>query len=65
MIVSFVLFNLSTESISLKNATAGFLDKAYVVICEIITSTASELLTLEVAQEQSESAQQDEEGKFI
>ena len=41
------------------------MDQTDAELCEVTTSTASEPLTLELTQEQSESTQQEEEGKFI
>ena len=65
-VLQVVLANLSCKSIFLENdESSGSLDKADVHICKITTNTASEPLTFKATQEQFESEQQQEEGKFI
>ena len=65
-IVSFVIINLSTESIFLsKCEMLGFLDQTDTDMCEIMTSLAMELLALEVTSEQPESPLSYRESHFI
>ena len=64
--IPFVIINLSTKPIFLaKHEGLGFLDKANIKICEIMTSSALEPLALEVTAEQPENPLPYREGQFI
>ena len=65
-IIPFVIISLATESIFIsKHEVLEFLDQTDAEICEIMTSTALEPLTLEVAAEQPENPLPYREGQFI
>ena len=65
-IIPLIIINLSTESIFLsKCKVLGFLEQVYSEICEIMTSSASEPLALEVTVEYPENPLPQREGQFI